>query len=36
MNEYNQKLANKFDAVRNVNDVHIQIDVLSTTPQGVY
>lgn len=35
MDEYNQKLARKFEAIRNVNDIHIQIDVLSTTIPGV-
>jgi len=36
MDEYNHKLWAKYNQLRNVNDVHIQIDVLSTTVEGVY
>ena len=36
MDEYNHKLAGRYNQLRNVNDIHIQLDVLSTTPEGVY
>jgi len=36
MDEYNHKLWDKYNQLWNVNDIHIQIDVLSTTPEGVY
>lgn len=36
MDDYNHKLWDKYNQLWNVNDIHIQIDVLSTTPEGVY
>ena len=35
MEETNQKLLYELNKRQNVDDIHIQIDVLSTTPQGV-
>jgi chromosome segregation ATPase len=35
MEKTNQKLLNELHKRQNVDDVHIQIDILSTTPQGV-
>lgn len=35
MDKTNQKLLHELNKRQNVDDIHIQIDVLSTTPQGV-
>lgn len=35
MDDINQKLLKELNKRQNVDDVHIQIDVLSTTPQGI-